>query len=609
MKKIFLTFIFFVSPILGYATNTTRATGSGEILGDYEALTLNIVVHQVPESSLKVNAKSSDLLHNLSLYLKNSHKPIQFETKKTTDASLNNDFYWQAVGLGAEITNDINKTKKITYSVQIFVNNDMPSPKKFTDADINDDGVIVVKPVFNKYDAASDSYGVGTSHALAQGLIKISETLTPKVEGIGYAVDDFTTLSATIIVSGLSIDDPSIKPKATANDLLHNLSLYLNNAPNLPIQYKTKSIKNSKFNTEFYWQPIGVGAQLVKDGDNAQKIIYTVQILVNSAIKKPKKFTDADLQVKGSLVFKAVFNKYNSGTGTYLTDTDKALAHETLLVSKVHSSPNGAPPQFKLSPDHKSLVLNWKPEKHSYLPVQLTLHQKPAKVLAMVFHENSGPVDLQASVASLTGQSEQITCRFDKSADPCIQCPKEHEDDAFINSTKPENEDVHSFNLLANSGSYKLTNLEAHVPHVVVLQYERGVKRTLCLTETPTIIKSLTELADPENKQGPAKRGDQRCFIVSAAFGSPFDQHVDIFRWARDRFLNPFPLGHMFVEFYYEHSQPFADAIRDSPKLKAVVRTFLKPLASLLYAIKGSMISEAPDSSPTSFQQELEAKN
>ncbi len=589
MKNFFLAFIFFLSPGLGYAATVAA---KGDILGDYEALTVTIVVSQVNNSSIKANPKSSDLLQNLSLYLNNSPSlPIQFETKKTNDPSVNNDFYWQGVGLGAQIEDDANNTKKITYTIQIFVNNGMSTPKKFTDADVNNDGVINLKIVFNKYNPADGTYSTGASQALTQGSIQISEVLTPSLVGIGYTGDDFATLTATIAIRQLSVEDPNIKPKAQPSDLLKNLSLYLNNTANLPIQFKTKNTKSPKFNNDFYWQPIGRGAEIVKDANGTLNILYTVQILVNTAMPKPRKFTDSDISAGGSIKLHAVFNKYNAADGTYSTGADKSLAQTEMTITKIYSSPNAAPQNFTIKPDHKSLVLSWNTSELSYLPAYPFLSQKPAKVLVMIFNADSGPVDLPASVASLSDKPKQILCKFDKSAVPCIQCPQEHQADAFINSAQPENEDVKIFTVQPNTGSYKVTDLEAHVEHIVVLQYERGVQRTQCLVEKPVEVKTFTEMNDAENKQGSIK-GDPRCFIVSAAYGSPFDRHVDIFRWARDRFLNSFSLGRKLVNFYYEHSQPFADTIRNSPKLKAVVRAFLKPVAFLLYAIKG-MSSEA----------------
>jgi len=104
---------------------------------------------------------------------------------------------------------------------------------------------------------------------------------------------------------------------------------------------------------------------------------------------------------------------------------------------------------------------------------------------------------------------------------------------------------------------------------------------------TPIQNYSLSEL----NGADEAKEGDPRCFIASAAFGSPFNRHVDIFRWARDEFLETSSLGHKFVEFYYNHSQPFADIIKASPVLQKTVRFILYPIAYFLYALQKSFDS------------------
>ena len=65
------------------------------------------------------------------------------------------------------------------------------------------------------------------------------------------------------------------------------------------------------------------------------------------------------------------------------------------------------------------------------------------------------------------------------------------------------------------------------------------------------------------------------CFIATAAYGSYLDPHVITLRNFRDQHLLTNSIGTWFVEFYYQHSPPIADFLRDRETLKALVRSLL----------------------------------
>lgn len=90
-------------------------------------------------------------------------------------------------------------------------------------------------------------------------------------------------------------------------------------------------------------------------------------------------------------------------------------------------------------------------------------------------------------------------------------------------------------------------------------------------------------LGAPQNE---TDKGDPRCFIVSAAYGSSLAEQVDIFRWLRDAVILKTKLGQDFINFYYNNSQPVADYIASSKLLKFVVRAILWPIALFLHVLK-----------------------
>lgn len=71
------------------------------------------------------------------------------------------------------------------------------------------------------------------------------------------------------------------------------------------------------------------------------------------------------------------------------------------------------------------------------------------------------------------------------------------------------------------------------------------------------------------------------CFIATAAYGSLLHRHVKWLRLFRDRYLLSHSAGKVFVRLYYRYSPWWADKIRQSDFLRALVRGSLGPLVVL----------------------------
>ncbi len=85
--------------------------------------------------------------------------------------------------------------------------------------------------------------------------------------------------------------------------------------------------------------------------------------------------------------------------------------------------------------------------------------------------------------------------------------------------------------------------------------------------------------ASPESGPSPGSR----CFIATAAFGSPMAPEVVLLRSFRDSYLLTNGPGRMFVEFYYWISPPIADFISHDEHLKQITRMALAPV---IYCVK-----------------------
>jgi len=72
-----------------------------------------------------------------------------------------------------------------------------------------------------------------------------------------------------------------------------------------------------------------------------------------------------------------------------------------------------------------------------------------------------------------------------------------------------------------------------------------------------------------------------RCFIATAAYGTPMADEVQSLREFRDKYLLTNPVGESLVDFYYEVSPPIAEFITDHTILKPVVRAGLVPAVAM----------------------------
>ncbi|MFU8838598.1 MAG: S8 family serine peptidase [Thiohalomonadaceae bacterium] len=74
---------------------------------------------------------------------------------------------------------------------------------------------------------------------------------------------------------------------------------------------------------------------------------------------------------------------------------------------------------------------------------------------------------------------------------------------------------------------------------------------------------------------------DSRCFIATAAYGSPWEAEVMTLRQFRDRFLMSSTAGRLLVNGYYAVSPSLADTIRQHSGLRKLTQSLLRPLVAV----------------------------
>lgn len=141
--------------------------------------------------------------------------------------------------------------------------------------------------------------------------------------------------------------------------------------------------------------------------------------------------------------------------------------------------------------------------------------------------------------------------------------------------------------------------IDLDVPQGAELRYR--VKALAGLSSSP--YSNIVQINTPAAPgQSSSSTSDPRCFIATAAWGTPMATEVKYLRRFRDQILLPSPLGHQLVETYYRLSPNLAAYIADHDGLRTLVRALLRPLVWLAKGVTSADAMETRQPPPSSQQ-------
>ena len=95
----------------------------------------------------------------------------------------------------------------------------------------------------------------------------------------------------------------------------------------------------------------------------------------------------------------------------------------------------------------------------------------------------------------------------------------------------------------------------------------------------PTLEDTITDV--PVSGGGDSDDDGGKCFIATAAYGSPLHPYLDILRAVRDRYMKTNAVGRLFLSVYERNAPSLADLIERHEVLKSLTRVALLPVLGL----------------------------
>jgi hypothetical protein len=259
----------------------------------------------------------------------------------------------------------------------------------------------------------------------------------------------------------------------------------------------------------------------------------------------------------------------------YTYKEDKTDSSTTEIKVKIAVA-NEAPESLSSVGTEQTLAVSWVRKAQIAWSGKDVTADAPGEAVIFAIRRSAGGRSLTARTFNENSVSDVATvggCTYDAThanGAECVSCPSplDYLDVEALRTSDPDNVIV-----VSSSGqTASISGLENEAEYSVFAMYKPdGIKRSACLVGIPSANFTWSEL----NGEGKARAGSFKCFVATAAWGSPLNVHVETLRWFRDRHLLTNAAGRWFVETYYRLSPPLAEIIETRPWLAGVTRAVL----------------------------------
>ena len=326
------------------------------------------------------------------------------------------------------------------------------------------------------------------------------------------------------------------------------------------------------------------------EGDPAVTAVPFTIKLRSDLVQTPndKNLTDFTYNVRiyanspGTYSLKKLLDDKGSGTTvklkvSYYEDLSEQAKKEGVTITVNTAIVQDAPTGLIGKGTHKALVINW--TSPGSVTWSDNTSASPTGIVAVAIDKSTTTTNIPAYIydksAASDAEAAEGTCIFIPDfaeGTSCISCSNSN---AYLNPAKLETlstNGIYSTASNTSDGRASISGLTNNKPYALLLFYEPGgLNRTTCLTATPVANTTYSEL----NGEKEAPLSDPKCFIATAAYGSPLHKNLKPLRWFRDKILLSTTPGRHFVEWYYEHGPRAAKVVAAHPSLQIAVRTLL----------------------------------
>lgn len=405
----------------------------------------------------------------------------------------------------------------------------------------------------------------------------------------GSIAFDKKSVSVTVKVTDV-VESTDLKPGASQTEYKNNIQLFIGTSTT-PIRISRSNVASEDFDNDFYWDAANASVNVVSTSSTELDITYKITVYENTD------YTDGselDSKISGNAItMKAAFLEYDATDGTY----NEQVRTEAISIPINFSAPADFPTLDSVTSFNKDLRVSWtNPDTVIYGDSET---RTPPEVIVTVYKIKDGvdEVDLSSSSFLVDASNGDDTlsdgCVLNTLAGNdtgCVLCTKAVEQSVYLKETKLKElvADGVLFQVKVfepspgKQESTVISGLVAGESYGAFVQYKRGSDRSNCKVATIRSNLTLTEL----NGEKDAKLTDQSCYIATAAFGSPLNDKVGMFRWFRNNYLLTNQIGKKLVQLYYRYSPPLAKAISESSALKSASVASLYPAYFMIAGLK-----------------------